>query len=89
MELYPNSVQEERRGEERRGEERRGGEEKKFIEKDPTFKARRWIVELGHSWFHRFRKLLPRYEKTDLSYNALNALTATMMVLNKILVIYR
>ena len=65
------------------------GEKKKFIEKDPTFKARRWIVDLGHSWFHRFRKLLPRYEKTDLSYNALNALTAIMMVLNKILVIYR
>ena len=80
---------EERRGEERRGEERRG-EEKKFIEKDPTFKAR----QTGQSnsaihGSHRFRKLLPRYEKTDLSYNALNALTATMMVLNKILVIYR
>jgi len=25
------------------------GEEKKLIEKDPTFKARRWVVELVHS----------------------------------------
>jgi hypothetical protein len=65
------------------------GEEKKLIEKDPTFKARRWVVELAHSWFNRFRKLLPRYEKTDLSYNALNALAAAMIVLNKIMVIYR
>ena len=65
------------------------GEEKKLIEKDPNFKARRWVVELAHSWFNRFRKLLPRYEKTDLSYNALNALAAAMIVLNKIMIIYR
>ncbi|MBU1567470.1 MAG: transposase, partial [Proteobacteria bacterium] len=39
------------------------GEVKKLIERDPTFKARRWIVELAHSWFNRFRKLVPRYEK--------------------------
>ena len=64
------------------------GEEKKLIEKDPTFKARRWVVELSHSWFNRFRKLIPRYEKTDLSYNALNALAASMIVLNKVMVIY-
>lgn len=65
------------------------GEEKKLIEKDPTFKARRWIVELAHSWFNRFRKLIPRYEKTDLSYIALNTLAASMIVLNKIMIIYR
>jgi transposase len=65
------------------------GEEKKLIERDPTFKARRWVVELAHSWFNRFRKLVPRYEKTDLSYNALNALAAAMIVLNKVMVIYR
>ena len=27
------------------------------------FKARHWIVEVVHSWFNRFRKLLVRYEK--------------------------
>ena len=63
-------------------------EEKVLIERDPTFKARRWVVELAHSWFNRFRKLVPRYEKTDLSYNALNALPAAMIVLNKVMVIY-
>ena len=65
------------------------GEEKKLIGRDPTFKARRWVVELTHSWFNRFRKLIPRYEKTDLSYIALNSLAAAMIVLNKIMIIYR
>jgi transposase len=65
------------------------GEEKKLIEKDPSFKARRWAVELAHSWFNWFRKLIPRYEKTDLSYIALNTLAAAMIVLNKIMAIYR
>lgn len=64
------------------------GEEKKLIEKDPSFKARRWVVELAHSWFNRFRKLVPRYEKTDLSYIALNTLAAAMIVLNKVMTIY-
>ncbi|WP_319585400.1 hypothetical protein [uncultured Desulfobulbus sp.] len=40
-----------------------GGEEKRLIEKNPTFKARRWVVEFAHSLFNRFRKLIPRYEK--------------------------
>jgi Fic family protein len=30
-----------------------------------------------------------RYEKTDLSYNALNALAADMIILNKVMVVYR
>ena len=64
------------------------GEEKKRLERDPSFRARRWIVELAHSWFNRFRKLIPRYEKSDLSYNALCALAAAMIVLNKVMVIY-
>jgi len=65
------------------------GEEKKLIERDPSFKPRRWVVELAHSWFNRFRKLIPRYEKTDVSYDALSALAAAMIVLNKVMVIYR
>jgi transposase len=65
------------------------GEEKQLIEREPTFKPRRWVVELAHSWFNRFRKLIPRYEKTDLSYNALNALAAAMIVLSKVMFIYR
>ena len=43
------------------------GAEKKEMETNPKFKARRWIVELTHSWFNRFRKLIPKYEETDRS----------------------
>lgn len=31
-------------------------------------RPRRWVVEVAHSWFARFRKLLVRYEKTHRSY---------------------
>ena len=50
--------------------------------------VRRWIVELSHSWFNRFRKLSPRYEKTIRSYMGLVMLAATMIVLNKVMIIY-
>jgi IS5 family transposase len=43
------------------------GAEKKEMETNPEFKARRWAFELTHSWFNRFRKLVPRYEETDRS----------------------
>jgi len=65
------------------------GEEKKLIERDPAFKVRRWVVELTHSWFNRFRKPVPRYEKTDLSYLAFSMLAAAMITLNKVISIYR
>lgn len=32
-------------------------------EREPKFKARRWIVEAAHSWMNRFRKLLIRFKK--------------------------
>jgi transposase len=37
----------------------------------PGWKARRWVVELSHSWLNRFRKLLVSFEKTEASYVAL------------------
>ena len=64
------------------------GEEKRLLERDPAFKARRWVVEAAHSWFNRFRKLTPRYEKTDKSYAALCMLASSMITLNKCMTIY-
>jgi putative transposase len=64
------------------------GEERKKKAEDPEFKPRRWVVELSHSWFNRFRKLSPRYEKTTRSYLGLLMLAASMIVLNKVIVIY-
>jgi transposase len=32
------------------------------------YRARRWVVEVSHSWINRFRKLLVRFEKLKSSY---------------------
>lgn len=47
--------------------------------RDPSKKARRWVVEVCHSWFNRFRKLLVRYEKLHRSFVALNMLAAAII----------
>jgi transposase len=60
------------------------GEEIEEKDKNPDFKARRWVVEVCHSWFNRFRKLLVRYEKMDRSYLGLLMLAAAIIVLRKI-----
>ena len=51
---------------------------------DPKKKARRWVVEVAHSWFNRFCKLLVRYEKLDRSFIALNHLASPIMASRKI-----
>lgn len=60
------------------------GQEAKELKRDAKKKARRWIVEVAHSWFNRFRKLLVRYEKLDRSFLALNHLAAAIMAFRKI-----
>lgn len=50
----------------------------------PTKKARRWVVEVCHSWFNRFRKLLVRYEKLERSFLALNHLAAAIIAFRKV-----
>ena len=60
------------------------GQEANELKLDPRKKARRWVVEVTHSWFNRFRKLLVRYEKLDRSFLALNHLAASIMAFRKI-----
>ncbi|CDS55320.1 Mobile element protein [Polaromonas sp. CG9_12] len=60
------------------------GQEADELKRDPTKRARRWVVEVAHRWFNRFRKLLVRYEKLDRSFMALNHLAASIMALRKI-----
>lgn len=60
------------------------GEEKIEKGKNSKFKARRWIVEVCHSWFNRFRKLFIRYEKLDATYLALTHLAAAIIALRKV-----
>jgi len=50
----------------------------------PGKKARRWVVEVSHSWFSRFRKLLVRYEKRVRSFLALNHLAAAIIAFRKV-----
>ena len=52
--------------------------------RDPNKKARRWVVEVCHSWFNRFRKLLVRYEKLERSFVALNHLAAAIIAFRKV-----
>ena len=47
-------------------------------------KARRWVVEVCHSWFNRFRKLLVRYEKLERSFMALNHIAAAIIAFRKV-----
>ena len=60
------------------------GQEADELKRDPEKKARRWVVEVAHSWFNRFRKLLVRYEKFDRSFLALNHLAAAVIAFRKI-----
>jgi IS5 family transposase len=52
--------------------------------RNPNKKARRWVVEVCHSWFNRFRKLLVRYEKLERSFMALNHLAAAIIAFRKV-----
>jgi len=54
------------------------------LQRDPAKKARRWVVEVAHSWFNRFRKLLVRYEKLERSFLALNHLAAAIIAFRKV-----
>ena len=64
------------------------GEEIQEKKNNPNFKARRWVVEVTHSWFNRFRKLLVRYEKLTETYEALLHIAAAIIAFRKIGIIY-
>lgn len=60
------------------------GQEARELQREPGQRARRWIVEVAHSWFNRFRKLLVRYEKLHCTYVALNHLAASIIAFRKV-----
>lgn len=57
----------------------------KELKRHPGKHARRWIVEVAHGWFNRFRKLLARYENLERSFVALNHLAANITYGDKFL----
>jgi putative transposase len=64
------------------------GEEIQEKKDDPQFRCRRWIVEVTHSWFNRFRKLLVRFEKLTDTYEALLHMAAAIIAFRKAGIIY-
>jgi putative transposase len=46
--------------------------------------ARRWVVEVAHAWFNRFRRLLIRWEKKPDNYRALIHFAATLIIYRKL-----
>jgi transposase len=64
------------------------GEEIQAKKDNPQYRCRRWVVEVTHSWFNRFRKLLVRYEKLAKTYEALLHMAAAIIAFRKAGVIY-
>ena len=52
--------------------------------RDLAKKARRWVVEVCHGRFNRFRKLLVRYEKLERSFVALNHIAAAVIAFRNV-----
>jgi putative transposase len=45
---------------------------------------RRWVVEVAHSWFNRFRRLLVRWEKKAANYLGFIQLAAILIIYRKL-----
>jgi putative transposase len=65
------------------------GEEKLELENNPDFEARRWVVEVTHSFVNRFRKLLVRFEKSDNSYIGLLEFAFSIIVWRNIIPVHQ
>jgi transposase len=63
-----------------KGHIRGRGEEREEKEHNPQYRARRWVVEVCHSWMNRFRKLLVRYEKKAGNYLGLVEFACAIIV---------
>ena len=59
------------------------GEEHQERREIPGYRARRWVVEVGHSWLNRFRKILVRFEKKLATHLALLQFACADIVLKR------
>ena len=64
------------------------GEEIQEMKGDPLFRCHRWVVEVTHSWFNRFKKLLVRFEKLTDTHEALLHMAAAIIAFRKAGIIY-
>ena len=59
------------------------GEELAEKIRDPTWRARRWVVEAAHSWLNRNRAILIRWSKKDDNHLALLQLASGLIAFKK------
>lgn len=59
------------------------GEELAEKVRDPTWRARRWVVEACHSWLNRNRAILIRWSKKDENHLALLQLASGLIAFKK------
>lgn len=59
------------------------GEEQQEKHAIPGYRARRWVVEVCHSWLNRFRKILLRFEKKLATHLALLQFACAYIVLKR------
>jgi putative transposase len=59
------------------------GRDAERTEPHPDGKARRWVVERGHSWLNRSRRLLVRWEKKAANYLAFVHLACAQLLFSK------
>jgi transposase len=64
------------------------GEEKTCKQTIPGYRARRWVVEVCHSWLNRYRKILVRYEKKVANHAALLHLACAITAWRRVIPIY-
>jgi transposase len=57
------------------------GDEAKALRSNPRFRARRWVVERSHSWLNRHRRLLVRWEKKAVNYEAMLQFACALITL--------
>jgi putative transposase len=57
------------------------GEELAEKVRDPSWRARRWVVEAAHSWLNRNRAILIRWSKKDENHLALLQLASGLIAL--------
>jgi putative transposase len=55
------------------------GEEAQQLKREAGSRARRWVVERSHSWLHRFRRILTRWEKRLDTYLAMLHLACALV----------
>lgn len=59
------------------------GEERQEKQDNPGYRARRWVVEVCHSWLNRFRKILVRFEKNLATHLGLLQFACAYIVLKR------